>query len=172
MMVQENVYKMAIMTLSSKLYLQWTTFFSIKKPPASQLPFLGNCHGDEKEGLGGGGGQGRTTGCCFLAEILLSIHQGHKQAAHRCAPKFLWLLLPSSRQVYFPSSPRCVAERGFIPMGPRCSQTLLGDSQAHLPSRNNPDLSQHLNHVAFCTPSAMMTLWERGGESTKKHILF
>lgn len=114
--VQENVYKMAIMTLSSKLYLQRTTFVSIKKPPVSQLPFLGNCHGDEKEGLGRGG-QGRTAGCCFLAEILLSIHQGHKQAARRCAPKFLWLLLPSTRQVYFPRSPRCVARAGFIPMG-------------------------------------------------------
>lgn len=52
MMVQENVYKMAIMTLSSKLYLQWMTFVSIKKSPVSQLPFLGNCHWQEREGLG------------------------------------------------------------------------------------------------------------------------
>lgn len=55
MTVQENVYKMAITTLSSKFYLPWITFVSIKNSSVSQLPFLMNCHGQEREGKGRAG---------------------------------------------------------------------------------------------------------------------
>jgi len=129
MMVQENVYKMAIMTLSSKLYLQWTTFVSIKKSPVPQLPFLGNCRGHKRERLSwGSGGRRSTAGCCFLAEILLSIHRGHKQAAHEHAPQFWGLFLPSRRQVSFLQSPRRGASAGSPPWGQTASSC-------------NPDLS-------------------------------
>lgn len=53
MMVQENVYKMAIMTLSSKLYLQWTTFVSIKSHQSLSFLLLETAVGRRGKGWDG-----------------------------------------------------------------------------------------------------------------------
>lgn len=173
MMVQENVSKMAIMTLSSKLYLQRTTFVSVKKSPVSQLLFLGNCHGHEREGVGwGSGGQRSTAGCCFLAEILLSIHRGHKQDAHEHVPQVFVVVAPLQHAGFFPAVIEAWGWCGFIPLGPGCSQTHTS-SWEMLGHNLHPaitPIAQHLNHVAFCTPYTVVALRKRGEESRKEPI--
>lgn len=167
MIVQENVYKMSITALRSKLYLQWTTFVSIKNSSVSQLPFLGNCHGHEREGLGWGwAGQRSRAGCCFLAGILLGIPWGHKQVEHEHTPGFWWLLLPSHGQDSF-LQPR---GHGVMPMGSGyISHTSLPERCSGT-THNCNQIPQHLDHVAFHTHCTMVVLKKRGGKNRKEPI--
>lgn len=78
MMVQEDVYKMAITTLGSKLYLQRTTLVSIKNSSTSQLLFLEAAMDMRGKGWAG---VGRTERCSW---VLLF---GRNPAGHPLRPQ-------------------------------------------------------------------------------------
>lgn len=174
MMVQENVYKMAIMTLSSKLYLQWTTFVSIKSHQSLGFLLLETAVGRRgKEGLGwGSGGQRSTAGCCFLAEILLSIHWGHKQGAREHTLQFFVAVVPLQQAGFLPTTTKVWGWCRFIPMGPDCRQahTSSWEMPKHSLHLSKTLISQYLNCVAFHTPCTMVGLRKKGGERRKEPI--
>lgn len=166
-MAQENVYEMAIMNLSSKSYLQWTTFVIYKKSPVSQFPFLENCHEQDREGLGWeSGGQRSIAGCCSLAEILLSIRQGHRQAAHEHAPLFFCGCC-SSIAGRFPSH----SHRGGRPVqvhpqeGGVQSGTHLFFGAQVTPSYNNGLSTSEPHSFLYSLHHNGSQRWGRGGEA-------
>lgn len=165
MMVQENVYKTAITTLSSKLYLQWTTFVSIKGSSVSQLPFLGSCHGHGREGLG------RMEKCRWVL-VFWQNPAGHpprpRAGCTWAFSPFLWLFLPSTGR--FPSwgSHWGVGLGWVISMGSGCIRhsSLLWEM---LTASCNL-IPQHLDHAAFRAHCTTAVLKKRGGENRKEPI--